>query len=139
MYHASLLFFSSAIKREFDLNKYTKKADILKAVDAIKYEAGGTNTHLALDEMRVNGFKASNGARPTSDGHPRVAIVLTDGQSNQPQLTVTAALRVHDADITVRLERYYLVWQGNFHKTNKLNTIVVKRRRYNKRSCKAQS
>ena len=35
--------------------------------------------------------QVKNGARPD---HPQVAIVLTDGESNEPQLTVIAALKV---------------------------------------------
>ena len=87
--------------REFDLKSYSTKAEILSAVDRIVFNGGGTNTHLALDELRINGFSETNGARPLSEGHPRVGIVLTDGQSNNPSMTITAALRVHDADITV--------------------------------------
>jgi von Willebrand factor type A domain len=96
---------STAVKREFDLKKYTTKSSVLSAVDRIAYEAGGTNTHLALDELRKNGFIAANGARAD---HPKVAIVLTDGQSNQPPLTITAALRCHDASYTVYLRTIFL-------------------------------
>ena len=43
----------------------------------------------------------ANGARPIAENHPRVAIVVTDGKSNQPSLTISSANRVHDHDITM--------------------------------------
>ena len=51
--------------------------------------------------MRTNGFLEANGMRPQDQGHPRVAIVLTDGRSNDPPKTVLAALKCHEADITM--------------------------------------
>ena len=50
--------------------------------------------------MTFQSFNQLNGARPEYHGHPRVAIVVTDGQSAQPPLTILAALRSHDQDIT---------------------------------------
>ena len=96
-----LIQFATTVKREFDLSKYDTVAKIQTAVDKVSYMTGGTNTHLALDEMVNNGFAEKNGARPKSEGHPRVGIVLTDGQSNEPQKTIVSALKAHDADITV--------------------------------------
>jgi len=34
-------------------------------------------------------------------GHPRIAIVVTDGQSNNPPKTLVSAMNAHAADITV--------------------------------------
>lgn len=56
---------------------------------------------MALDEMNYEAFSTGNGARPLEQAHPRVGIVLTDGQSNYPSQTIMAALRAHDADITM--------------------------------------
>jgi hypothetical protein len=93
-----VLKFQSRIYKEFYLNKYYTKAALTTAINNIKYTAGGTRTDLALDALISDYFKAGNGARPN---HPHVAIVLTDGESNEPQKTVISALKVHDADITV--------------------------------------
>lgn len=60
--------FSTAVKREFDLKTYTTNKAVLSAIDKIKYEAGGTNTHLGLDEMTNKGFSAANGARDMRNG-----------------------------------------------------------------------
>ena len=51
--------------------------------------------------MTYQAFTPAGGARPESEGHPRVGIVLTDGHSNNQQLTIDAAERAHDADITM--------------------------------------
>ena len=50
--------------------------------------------------MIDHSFQEANGARPKSQGHARVGIVLTDGQSNY-QRTKEAAERAHAADITI--------------------------------------
>jgi len=91
--------YSTTVSRPFDLNDYGNKADMLAAVDRIAYTAGGTNTHLALDMMTNVSFTAARGARPMNEAHPRIGIVLTDGESTLPSLTVEAAKRMHDANI----------------------------------------
>lgn len=93
--------YSDYAQREFDLNTYSDKAQVINAVNRIVYEGGRTNTHLGLDEMTNKGFTSTNGARPQSEGHPRVGIVVTDGKSNDETMTIAAALRAHDAAITV--------------------------------------
>lgn len=105
--------------REFDLDTYTTQKDVMSAVDRISYIAGGTNTNLALTELVAQGFSESNGARPIGLGHPRVAVVLTDGKSSQPRQTVLAALNVHAADITV-----IAIGVGNEVDVNELEVIA---------------
>ena len=53
--------------------------------------------------MTSEAFSAAAGARPLSAGHPRVAIVVTDGMSayGYRSKTITAAMRAHEADITM--------------------------------------
>ena len=90
---------SSKVKREFDLNSFTTKAEVLKALDDVEHvEAGDANTYLAIDELVLNGFSEANGARK---GHSRIAILLTDTQSKAPNETVLAAARARDTDITM--------------------------------------
>ena len=48
-----------------------------------------------------------------------MGIVVTDGQSNNPPLTVLAALRAHDADITV-----FAVGVGNAILEKELDAIA---------------
>ena len=83
----------------FYLNTYSTKSAVLSAINAIPYSAGGTDTGGALNGVRITGFSESNGARPSSEGIPRVAIVITDGHSNSYSATVTAANALHNAGI----------------------------------------
>lgn len=96
-----LIKFSSIVTRVFDLNTYSNKSQVISAIEGVVYGEGGTNTHLAIDEMTRRGFSAQNGARAISQGHPRVGILVTDGQSNDPPKTVNASLRAHEASITM--------------------------------------
>ena len=83
----------------FYLNTYSTKFAVLSAISALPYSRGGTNTAGALNAVRITGFSQSNGARPASEGIPRVAIVITDGYSNDYSTTVTAANALHNAGI----------------------------------------
>ena len=51
--------------------------------------------------MTSKAFSATAGARPQSEGHPRVGIVVTDGQSDYPTGTTNAAMKAHNDDITM--------------------------------------
>ena len=83
----------------FYLNTHSTKSAVLSAINAIPFSSGGTNTAGALNAVRTTGFSQSNGARPTSEGIPRVAIVITDGYSNSYSATITAANALHNAGI----------------------------------------
>lgn len=52
---------------------------------------GGTNTHKPLEYVKRNMFTTQRGDRPDKKN---VCIVITDGQSYEPELTATAAERV---------------------------------------------
>ena len=69
---------------------------MITSINNISYIGGYTNTHLALKET-ITAFLNSR----KSQGVPQVAIVLTDGRSNNFDLTVTEAVKVRDADIQV--------------------------------------
>ena len=84
-------------------------------IDNIAYLNSGTRTDLALNLLPT----AFNTSR-TSQGIPHVAIVLTDGRSNQPQLTIIAAQTIHNTtSITV-----YALGIGSRIDINELNTIA---------------
>ena len=94
-----LLSFASVSTFRFYLNTYSTKSAVLSAINSIPYNSGGTNTAVALNTLRQSGFTSSAGARPSSQGIPRVAIVVTDGYSNSFSQTVTAANALHAAGI----------------------------------------
>ena len=61
-------------------------------------DGGGTRTYLALDYALKNSFTRANGMRTSA---LQIAIVITDGESNNATLTAAAAERLRDA---VRIE-----------------------------------
>ena len=96
-----VLTYASSPTIDFYLNTYSNVNDITQAVANITYSRGGTYTADALDEVRVNGFTAANGARPVSKAIPRVIILITDGRSENTADTIIAAEAVHDDGIIV--------------------------------------
>lgn len=66
----------------FSFNTFINKQDVLNAIGAIPYEAGGTRTDLALLEAHTKLFdNPDNGVRPKELGVPRVLVLLTDGRT----------------------------------------------------------
>ena len=93
--------YGSGYTFEFYLNTYSTKVDVLNAIDNIVFNGGGTDTAGALNAIFNDAFTEANGARPSSQGIPRIAIVITDGHSNSYSATVTAAQQLHNAGIIV--------------------------------------
>ena len=82
----------------FGLTAHDNQADLLTAIDNIQYTGGGTDTAEALNLLVSDGF---SGARLEVQGIPRVAIVVTDGQSNDLTATMSAADAVHATRPTI--------------------------------------
>ena len=82
----------------FGLTAHDNQADLLAAINNIRYTGGQTNTAGALNLLLSDGFI---GARPEVQGIPRVAIVVTDGRSSFRAGTITAAASVHAAQPTI--------------------------------------
>ena len=61
-----------------------------------------TNTADGLTQLRTNVFITENGARTSDVAIPRVAVVITDGQSNvNPDQTIPAARALREDGVTV--------------------------------------
>jgi hypothetical protein len=85
----------------FSLNAYNNKADILSQILNINYPGSSTNTADGLCKLVRYGFADGHGARPTSGAVFRIAIVMTDGKSNEESSecqwnTLQAAEAVHE-------------------------------------------
>ena len=78
-------------------------------VGNISYFGGGTRTDYALNTA-LNILSSQN--------RLRIGIILTDGMSNEPELTVTASNEVHEAGI-----KMYTFGIGNI-RTDELNQIA---------------
>ena len=83
-----VIVFSSGASVSFHLNTFSSRETLTSAVNRIPYLSSGTNTAAALYTLINQGFE---GARPIAQGVPRVAMVVTDGMSNEPAETVAAA------------------------------------------------
>jgi Mg-chelatase subunit ChlD len=90
--------FSSRPYTEFNLNKNLDHASVATAIDHISYKSGGTNTGTALKDMYTKMFTAPNGDRP---GVPNIAIVVTDGRSNNRPSTLAEAAKAKALGIEV--------------------------------------
>ena len=87
--------FSDSAVIEFDLNDFQTTEDVTEALGDVVYTKGRTATALALALTRfMLDPQQDYGARPFSDGIPKVAILITDGRSNELPITDRAnALR----------------------------------------------
>ncbi|XP_063153212.1 matrilin-4 [Candoia aspera] len=79
--HVGLVQYSSQVRTEFPLNKFTTAGDVKKAVQRVQYMEKGTMTGLALKHMLEHSFSEAEGARPLSQNVPRIGLVFTDGRS----------------------------------------------------------
>nr|XP_021484130.1 collagen alpha-1(XII) chain [Meriones unguiculatus] len=78
--------YSSDTRTEFNLNQYYRREDLLAAIKKIPYKGGNTMTGDAIDYLVKNTFTESAGSRA---GFPKVAIIITDGKS-QDEVEVSA-------------------------------------------------
>ena len=81
---------------EFNLRNYTSPNTLLSAINQLPYTGRGTNTS---DALRVLLSTALNGSLGLRSGSSRVAIVITDGQSNNQSATLLEAARLNNATI----------------------------------------
>ncbi|KAF3833558.1 hypothetical protein F7725_024762, partial [Dissostichus mawsoni] len=73
--------YSDTPTTEFTLSKHRSLEDVKRAASEIVYRGGNTMTGDAISYTTNNIFTERNGARPKARGIQRVAILLTDGLS----------------------------------------------------------
>ena len=93
-----LLSFSSLASFQFYLNTHsTNASSLLSAIDSLSYNgSNGTDVASALNAIRDKAFTEANGARPASEGVPKVVIVITNDKSDDYNSTVLAAAGLHN-------------------------------------------
>jgi receptor-type tyrosine-protein phosphatase Q len=85
----------------FNLSTYSDKESLLKGIESIEYRAGYTNIADGLC-LLLEGFREENGARLPEGDVFRLAVVMTDGQSNRESeqcnngTTMDVAEKVHN-------------------------------------------
>ncbi|XP_035826806.1 uncharacterized protein LOC101848762 [Aplysia californica] len=90
--------FSTSFGTDFHLKDHLSKPSLLSAVKNIHYSGGGTNTGDAIGHMTRESFTAAAGHRANV---PKIAIVVTDGRSNNKQATIAEAEKARKAGITM--------------------------------------
>uniref|UniRef100_A0A3Q2T1R2 Collagen alpha-1(XII) chain n=1 Tax=Fundulus heteroclitus TaxID=8078 RepID=A0A3Q2T1R2_FUNHE len=73
--------YSTDTRTEFPLNRYTRRGDLLQAINSLPYKGGNTMTGDAIDYLIKNIFTEASGSRK---GFPKVAMIITDGKSQDP-------------------------------------------------------
>ncbi|XP_012693541.2 collagen alpha-1(XII) chain isoform X2 [Clupea harengus] len=90
--------YSTDTRTEFSLKQHFKRGDLLRAIKNLPYKGGNTMTGDALDFLVKNSFTEAAGSRK---GFPKVAMVITDGKSQDPVDEFAKRLRNTGVEIFV--------------------------------------
>ena len=106
----SLVTYSFYSQIQFDLDDFNSKSQIQNFLQTVPYQGSVTATALGL----INAETILNptnllGARPLSEGIPRIAILITDGRSNYYSIN-EPAMNLRDSGVQV-----YTVGIGNIY------------------------
>ena len=73
-----LIAYSTREHLEFDLNHHTSLSSLLTGIDSVRYRGGWSATALGLNAARdLLNPQYPFGARPHSEGIPKIAILIT--------------------------------------------------------------
>ncbi|XP_064601429.1 collagen alpha-3(VI) chain-like [Liolophura sinensis] len=93
----ALIAFDLYSRLEFNLNDYDSYNPIKNAIYEVDQRRTGTATHKALEMARTEVFSLKR-----EDGKAKkIAVVLTDGKSREPDLTEVEAANLKDAKVIV--------------------------------------
>jgi len=84
----ALSVYTHEVFNDFLLKTYSLKQNMLSHVSMLPLRQGGTNTGEAIANLNSVVFQAGNGDRPEA---PNVAVIITDGRSNNNTYTVQQA------------------------------------------------
>ncbi|CAG5866270.1 unnamed protein product [Menidia menidia] len=90
--------YSTDTRTEFPLTTYTRRGDLLQAINSLPYKGGNTMTGDAIDFLLKNIFTEAAGSRK---GFPKVAMIITDGKSQDPVEEYAKRLRNIGVEIFV--------------------------------------
>ena len=102
--------YSGFARISFFFNTTRNRSEVVEALSQVQYfnienppgSGYGTNTAEALTLLRTKVFTEEAGAREKRFGIPRVAVVITDGQSNvNREETIPSAQRLRDDGVLV--------------------------------------
>uniref|UniRef100_A0A3Q2Y3A0 Collagen alpha-1(XII) chain n=1 Tax=Hippocampus comes TaxID=109280 RepID=A0A3Q2Y3A0_HIPCM len=70
--------YSTDTRTEFPLTRYTRRGDLLQAINSLPYKGGNTMTGDAIEYLLQNIFTEEAGSRKV---FPKIAMIITDGKS----------------------------------------------------------
>ena len=91
-----VIVFSNEAAIEFELQSHSDLSSLLSDIENIRYPGGNTNTSGALSLLLST---AQDGRLRLRSNSLKVAIVITDGGSNNPVATEIAATMLHASNI----------------------------------------
>ena len=91
-----VILFNGTAHIQFNLQAHANLSTLLTAINELPYSGGGTDTAEVLTLLRST---AQNGELGLRNDSSKVAIVITDGLSTNPTLTLSAAVELHNSDI----------------------------------------
>lgn len=87
-----IVMYSDKAKAQVYLNTFDDKNELLSFIKIMPYHGGGTNTGVALNFTREHVFTKERGSRK-GKGIQQVAVVITDGESQDDVSNAAVALR----------------------------------------------
>lgn len=93
----ALITFSTGIHDTFQFGAYNSAYSLKQRISDIPYDAGGTKTHLALKYARETSFSYWN----SRSGVAKIAVVITDGQSNNKIETLKEAEKLRNSGVII--------------------------------------
>ncbi|KAM3861132.1 collagen alpha-1(XII) chain-like [Diretmus argenteus] len=98
MTRVGVVQYSSDTRTEFNLNQHLTRKELLKAINSLPYKGGNTMTGDALDYLLKTTLSEAAGARK---GFPKVAMIITDGKSQDPVESYAQKLKNSGVEIFV--------------------------------------
>ena len=96
-YRVGLLRYSTGQQAQWNLNDYTRKNDIIRAVDRVGYNPGERNTAQAIDYVTNQMFTQSNGDRDFARNY--IVLLTGEDESTDRYDAYAAAYRAEDEGI----------------------------------------
>ena len=110
-----MILFGRRANIHFNVRQYLDQDSLVEAILGTEYNASiGTRTWRALNLLRESSLP--NGTMMLREGFPHIAVVITDGRSENHNLTNIAAQRLHDANI---FDQTFGVGIGNNRRINR--------------------
>ena len=114
-----VILFSSTANVVFGVTQHTDQFSLANAIYNLPYRGGVTETAIALDLLHTAG--QPGGALNLRNDSIHIAVLLTDGVSDYPQDTETAARALHESNI---YDQVYAIGVTNQINLNELKTIA---------------